>query len=65
MADVPRIHVETAREQVRSGRALLVCAYDDEDKCSRMQLDGSMNLTAFRQRVPSLAKDQPVIFFCS
>ena len=65
MADVRRIPVETAREKVRSGQALLVCAYEDEDKCSRMQLDGSMNLTEFRQRVPSLAKDQAIVFFCS
>ncbi len=65
MADAPRISVQDAREQMRSGQALLVCAYEDEAKCNRMRLEGAVNLGEFQRRQPTLAKNQPVIFYCA
>jgi hypothetical protein len=38
MADVERISAEEARQEARSGRALLVCAYADESKCGPIRL---------------------------
>jgi hypothetical protein len=62
--DTPRISPEEAREKMEEG-ALLVCAYDDEEKCKRMNLEGSINLKQLRLMEPSLAKDQGMIFYCA
>jgi rhodanese-related sulfurtransferase len=64
MADVARISVDEAQEHVKRG-ALLVCAYEDEEKCGRMKLEGSMTLRELEARLPSLPKDQEIIFYCA
>lgn len=65
MADVSRISVEEARRTVGAGRALLVCAYDDEQKCSKINLQGALNMGQFASRVATLPKDQEIIFYCA
>jgi hypothetical protein len=65
MAEVGRISADEAHEKVGSGQALLVCAYDDDVKCSRMALEGAITLNELRARLPSLPKTQEVIFFCA
>lgn len=58
-----RIKAEDARRAVERGEALLVCAYDSDDKCSEFDLEGAIPLSRFRLRQPSLPKDQQVIFY--
>lgn len=65
MARLERISVEEARHQVASGRANLVCAYDDETKCSQFRLEGATSLPQLRSRLPLLPKDQEIIFYCA
>jgi hypothetical protein len=65
MPDIPRIDVAEARRKVEAGHALLVCAYDDEAKCGRMKLAGSLTLAEMRARLPSLPKSQELIFYCA
>ena len=65
MAEVSRIGVEEARRKVAAGGALLVCAYDDEEKCKKVNLQGSINMTQLASRVATLPKDQEVIFYCA
>jgi hypothetical protein len=65
MADIERIPAPEARRRVQSGQALLVCAYDDEAKCDKMKLDGAISLATFRSRLPSLPRQQAVIFYCA
>jgi hypothetical protein len=65
MADVPRTGVEEARRKAAAGEALLVCAYPDEMKCNKMRLQGSMTLPELEARVPSLPRDQEIIFYCA
>ena len=65
MADDLRIEVDEARRDVASGRALLVCAYADEAKCRKLALDGSISLQEFESRLPSLPKNQEIVFFCA
>ncbi len=65
MATIERIEVSEARQRVLAGRALLVCAYEDEQKCSRINLQGSVNLAQFVSRVATLPKDQEIIFYCA
>jgi hypothetical protein len=65
MPDSLRVGVEETRRAVQSGRALLVCSYDDEQKCKSMQLEGAIALPALRSRLASLPKDQEIIFYCA
>jgi hypothetical protein len=64
MADIPRISVEKARRDMATGRAILVCAYDDE-RCQQVALEGSIPLSALGARAATLPKDQPIIFCCA
>jgi hypothetical protein len=64
MGEIARITPADARREVMAGKALLVCAYESEELCTRMQLEGSISLGRFRERLPSLDKGQEVIFFC-
>ena len=65
MAEVTRIGVKDAHQHVLAGQALLVCAYEDEAKCRQIALKGSIPLTQFVSRAPSLPKDQEIIFYCA
>ena len=60
-----RISAELAREKNMSGEALLVCAYEDADKFEKYHLEGAMTWQNFESKLPSLAKDQPIIFYCA
>ena len=65
MAEVERITVEAARRAVTSNQALLVCAYDDEAKCQKVNLEGSISLARFQSKLASVPKQQPIIFYCA
>ena len=60
-----RISPNETREKVTSGRALLVCAYDDERKFKANHLEGAISLSDFKSRLASLPKDQEIIFYCA
>jgi hypothetical protein len=49
---------------LKSGKALLVCAYEDEEKFKRLRLEGAISLGAFKSRLPSLSKGQEIVFYC-
>jgi rhodanese-related sulfurtransferase len=65
MAEVQRIDPEEAREHVRSGQALLICAYDDETKWDRMRLEGSVSLRELESEAAALPRDRELIFYCA
>ena len=65
MEPIERISVNDTRRKVTANRALLVCAYEDEAKCRAVNLDGSISLTSFQSKAPSLPKSQEIIFFCA
>ena len=50
---------------VTTNQLPFVCAYVDEAKCSRMRLDGSITLSELSARLPSLPRDQEIIFYCA
>jgi hypothetical protein len=64
-ANVERIDVASARQHVREGRALLVCAYEDDAKCRKGRLEGSIPLARFEAMAPTLPKSQQIIFYCA
>lgn len=65
MGEAIRISPEEVRRKITSGSALLVCAYEDDEKCRRLHLEGAMFLTEFRSKLPALPKDQEIIFYCA
>jgi len=64
-ADVERIGVNEARREVEAGRALLVCAYDDESKCRQLRLQNAVALHDLQRRVDSVPHNQTLIFYCA
>lgn len=54
-----------AREKVQSDEAILVCAYDEEEKCRKVLLDGSMTMRQFRASLAKRRKEDEIIFYCA
>ena len=65
MGEIARITPADARRAVSDGRALFVCAYESEELCARMQLEGGISLGRFREQLPALDKGQEIIFYCA
>ena len=62
---VERVQVEQARREVEAGRALLVCAYDDESKCRELRLENAITLHDLQRRADSVPRNQALIFYCA
>ena len=60
----PRIDVHAAHEDVKSGEALLVCAYESRKKCQEHQLEDSIPLEQLQEMEHALAKERELIFYC-
>ena len=63
MSEAIRINPEEARENVTSGKAMLICAYADDAKLDQYHLEGAISLSSFKAKVESLPKDQELIFY--
>ena len=63
MTEPIRVAPEEIYEKVKSGKALFVCAYEDEARFKKMQLEGAISLNEFRSKLPSIAKDQEIVFY--
>jgi rhodanese-related sulfurtransferase len=64
MAD--RISAQEARRHLQAdSNALLVCAYDSDEKFRQNRLDGAISLADFQARERTLPKDREVIFYCA
>jgi len=64
MTDVPRIDVDEARRRVSGGEAVLVCGYEDEEKCRRVRLEGALTLRQLEAQLDAVPKDRALIFYC-
>jgi len=65
MAEPKRITPEEVNQKLKTGKVLLVCAYEDEAKFRKVKLQGAISLIEFKAKLPSLAKDQEVVFYCA
>ena len=63
MADPVRVTPEEIYEKLKSGKVILVCAYEDETKFKKMQLEGAISFNEFKSKLPSFAKDQEIVFY--
>ena len=62
---VERVLAEDARRDVEAGRALLVCAYDDANKCRQLRLQNAIALHDLQRRADSVPRNQALIFYCA
>jgi hypothetical protein len=65
MIEPERVSVEEVHQKLKTGSVLLVCAYEDEVKFRKVQLEGAISLNEFKSKLPSLSKDQEIIFYCA
>jgi hypothetical protein len=65
MAEPKRVSPEEIYQGLKSGAVLLVCAYEDEAKFRKLQLQGAISLNQFKSKLPSLAKEQEIVFYCA
>ena len=63
-SEIERVSVEDARTEARTGRAMLVCAYDDA-RCSRIRFEGAITLRELERQAASLPKSQELVFYCA
>jgi hypothetical protein len=64
MSEPKRVRAEEVYGKLQSGKTLLVCAYEDEEKFKKLQLEGAISFSAFESKLPSLSKDQEIVFYC-
>jgi hypothetical protein len=65
MYEPPRVTPEQIYPKVRSGEALLVCAYDSDDRFRQVNLEGAISLEEFKSLRPTLPKDREIVFYCA
>jgi len=63
MAEPKRMSPQEAHRKLETGKVLLVCAYEDESKFRKMQLEGAISFNEFKSKIPSLSKDQEIVFY--
>jgi len=63
MIESERIVPEEVHQKLKSGKVLLVCAYEDEAKFKKMHLQGAISFNEFKSKLPSLTKDQEIVFY--
>ena len=63
MAEAIRITPEETFQKLRAGKALLVCAYDSEERFKNLQLEGAISFPELRSKLPSLSNDQEIILY--
>lgn len=63
MAEPIRVTPEEVYKKLKSGKVILVCAYEDDAKFKKMQLQGAISLNEFKSKLPSLSKDQEIVFY--
>lgn len=60
-----RINAEEVYTKVKTNNALLVCAYESNEKYAQYNIDGSIPFSEFADMLPSIPKTREIIFFCA
>jgi len=53
------------RGKLLQKKALLVCAYETDEKFKQVQLNGAISLSQFEKRLPMLPKASEIVFYCA
>ncbi len=65
MSDSVRVSATEIRRRVQSGDALLVCAYESDEKFKAHHLEGAVSYNEFQAIIPKLTKAKELVFFCA
>lgn len=65
MGEPIRVTPAEVYPKVKAGKAVFVCAYDDDAKYQAMRLEGSISLRDFNTRLAQYSKDQEIVFYCA
>ena len=65
MNEVPRVNPQEVYPKLRSGEALLVCAYDSDARFRQVHLEGAMSLEEFKSIRSRLPRDREIVFYCA
>lgn len=63
MTQVDLIDARDAFKHVQDDSALLICAYESDEKFHKLQLDGAISLSKFQAIAPTVAKDKELVFY--
>ena len=64
MSEIERISPKKTGERLKQG-AWLVCAYEDQDKCNSIHIQGSLSIKEFRAKLTDIPLDLEIIFYCA
>lgn len=64
-SEVRRITPVEARRRMASGKAILVCGYESDEKFRNVHLEGAESLNRFREQLPQISREQEIIFYCA
>ena len=65
MSEVIRISPKEVRDKVQAGLALLVCAYQSDEKFNMNHLAGALSYGYFMKKINGLSKEQEIVFYCA
>jgi hypothetical protein len=64
MSEPERVTAKEVYDKLKSGKVLLVCAYEDEERFKKLQLQGAISFNTFKSKLPSISKGQEIVFYC-
>jgi hypothetical protein len=62
---IERISPEAAKADMEKNQALMVCAYDDAEKCRKMLIKGAVLKSRLEENLDGLPKGKEIIFYCN
>ena len=65
MSEPERITSEEVFKSLKTGKALLVCGYEDEAKFNQVRLQGAISFNQFKSKLSSMSKEQEIVFYCA
>lgn len=65
MSDTTLISASDAHHRTADGSALLVCAYESDEKFRNVHLEGAMAFSEFKSKLGSIDRDKEIIFYCA
>ncbi len=65
MSEVTLVAATEAHARAKNGSALLVCAYESDEKFRNVHLEGAMGLSEFQSKLNTIEKGKEIIFYCA
>ncbi|MGA7277526.1 MAG: hypothetical protein WBW79_06270 [Desulfocapsaceae bacterium] len=65
MSDIALISATEAHQHAADGSALLVCAYESDQKFYNVHLEGAIALSQFQAQLATIDRDKEIIFYCA